>query len=64
MTLSWIWKTALGLSFFAWTTSQGILSFTDDSARIPSKYRAAAIERTWDDLRAATDKRWTVDTSR
>ncbi len=48
----------------AWVTAEGTLAFTDDPARVPAKYRDAVTERTWEDLRAATDKRWTVDQSR
>jgi hypothetical protein len=44
----------------AWVTSDGILAFTDDPARVPAKYRTIATEGTWEELRARTDKRWTV----
>ena len=48
--------------FFAWVTSAGTLAFTDDPARVPSKYTAT--ETSWEELRARTDKRWTVDKTR
>jgi len=38
--------------FYAWTTDDGVLSFTDSKKRIPAKYRGAVSERTWQDVRA------------
>jgi hypothetical protein len=55
---------AASAAFFAWTTDLGVLSFTDDPKRIPAAYKDTAVERTWEDLRAATDPKWTVDMSR
>ena len=55
--------TASVLVFFSWTTVDGVLAFGDPD-RVPAKYKDAAVERTWEDLRASTDKRWTIDMSR
>ena len=55
---------ASGETFLAWTTDDGVLAYADDPKRVPAKYRDAARERTWEDLRRETDKRWTVDNSR
>ena len=49
--------------FFAWTSIDGVLSFADPD-RVPAMYKETAVERTWEDLRASTDKRWTIDMSR
>lgn len=45
-------RKAVLLGFLAWTTSGGTLSFTDNPKRVPAMYRAAAVERTWDSVRA------------
>ena len=39
------------LTFFAWTTSDGGLAFTDEVKRIPAKYKDSAVEREWQKLR-------------
>ncbi len=48
--------------FFAWVTSTGTLAFTDDRQKIPTKYHAE--ETSWEELRARTDKHWTVNKTR
>ncbi len=45
-------KKAVLLGFLAWTTSGGTLSFTDNPKRVPVMYQGAAVERTWDSVRA------------
>ncbi len=46
--------------FFVWTTSYGVLAYTDDPKRIPKKYAESAVEVSWGALRERADKRWTV----
>ncbi len=54
---------AVSAVFFSWTNSDGVLNFADPD-RVPAAYEDIAVERTWVDLRASTDKQWTVDMSR
>lgn len=38
--------------FYQWTTEDGVVSVTDDARRIPARYRATAIERSFKDISA------------
>ena len=35
---------ALALTWFAWTSAEGSLCFTDDLAKVPARYRASVRE--------------------
>lgn len=50
--LATLWFCLATLCFVTWTTTSGVLSFTDNPNRVPAKYRPVATEREWSDVRA------------
>ena len=51
-------------SFYQWTTESGVVSFTDDMKRVPDLYKDQAVERTWEDVHASVEKRFTPESTR
>ena len=50
-------------SFYQWTNEEGIVSFTDDVKRIPSRYVDRATHRTWEDVYTSVEKQFTPEST-
>ncbi len=50
-------------SFYQWTNEEGVVSFTDDVKRIPSRYVDRATLRTWEEVHASVEKRFTPEST-
>jgi hypothetical protein len=46
--------------FYQWTTEDGVVSVTDDAKHIPARYRATAVERSFEGIAA---KRFTPEST-
>jgi hypothetical protein len=45
--------------FYQWVDEVGVVSSTDDAKRVPARYRDQVVQRTWEELRADIEARWT-----